>query len=155
MTRATLMMTFPITDLAEAEIALNYFNGFHDGFIKQFTLNSHDRFEARGVQTSRERLTLEITLAHYNYQQDTKPVHQLIKATFFGVMNLSIDFSGLSYEWSINHLSFFETECTLEDGQTASGLGLSLVQSRLNSRREWELHEDIRFTFSRAEFEEL
>ena len=70
-------------------------------------------------------------------------------------MNLSLDFSGLSYEWSIHHLTYFETERPLEDGQIAASLGASLVQSRLNSRREWELHEDVRFTFSRVEFEEL
>ncbi|MEW5960818.1 MAG: hypothetical protein AB1801_24095 [Chloroflexota bacterium] len=65
---------------------------------------------------------LEITLAHYNYQRDTKPAHQLIKARFFEAMNLSIDVSGLSYEWSINHMALFETQRTLEDGQTAACL---------------------------------
>lgn len=82
-------------------------------------------------------------------------MHQLIRARFFEVMNLSIDFSGLSYEWSINHLAFFETQRTLEDGRIAMCLGVSLVQSRLNSQREWKLHEDVRFTFSRVEFAEL
>jgi hypothetical protein len=148
-------MTHLVTSLDEANRALDYFNSFHDGFIKQLTVISHDEFEARGVQASSERLTLEIIFAHYNYQQDTRPADQRIRARFFEVMNLAIDFSGLSYEWSINHISFSETERTLETGQTAACLGASLVQSRLNSRREWELHEDIRFTFSRAEFEEL
>lgn len=148
-------MTRFVANLSEAEAVLDYFNGLHDGFIKQLALTSHDRFEVRGEQASGERLTLEITFAHYNYQQDTKPAHQLIKARFFEVMNLLIDFSGLSYEWSINHLTFIETQRVLEDGQTVACLGASLVQSRLNSRREWELHEDVRFTFSRAEFEEL
>jgi hypothetical protein len=141
--------------IAEAEPILDYFNGFHDGFIKQLVLISHDRFEARGVQTSDERLTLEITFAHYNYQQDTKPTHQLIQARFFEVMNLSLDFSGLSHKWSVYDVTFFETQRALEDGQTAACLGASLVQSRLNSRREWERHEDVRFTFRWAEFEEL
>ena len=74
------MTTYMINNLTEAEAVLNYFNGFHDGFIKQLALISHDRFEARGVQTRGEGLTLEITLAHYNYQHDSKPVDQLIKA---------------------------------------------------------------------------
>jgi hypothetical protein len=148
-------MIYLISSLDEAKTVLDYFNGFHDGFIKQLAVISHDRFEARGVQVRGERLTLEITFAHYNYQQDTKPAGQRIRARFFEVMNLTIDFSGVSYEWSINHVSFFETERGLEDGQTVACLGASLVQSRLNPWREWELHEDIRFTFSRAEFEEL
>lgn len=155
MRRAALMTTSIINNLSEAEAMLAYFNNFHDGFIKQFAIISHDRFETRGVQTSNERLTLDITFAHYNYQQDTKPAHQLIQARFFEVMNLALDFRGLSYEWSINHLTIFETQRILEDGQTAACLGLSLVQSRLKPRREWELHEDVGFTFSRAEFVEI
>lgn len=149
------MTTYIITNLSEAEAALDYFNGFHDGFIKQLALISHDQFEARGVQAGGGGLTLEITFAHYNYQQDSKPVDQLIKANFFKVMNVAIDFSGLSCEWSVNHLKFFETHRVLEDGQIEACLGANLVQSRLNPRREWKLHEDVRFTFSRAEFEEL
>ena len=149
------MTTYIIINRSEAEAALDYFNGFHDGFIKQLSLISHDQFEGRGVQASGERITLEITFAHYNYQQDSKPVDQLIKASFFKVMNVAVDFSGLSYEWSVNHLEFFETKRVLEDGQTEGCLGANLVQSRLNSQRKWELHEDVRFTFSRAEFEEL
>jgi hypothetical protein len=149
------VMPYLVTGLNEAETALDYFNSFHDGFIRQLAIMSHDRFEARGVQASGERLTLEITFAHYNYQQDTKPAHQLIQARFFEVMNLALDFSGLSHEWSINHVTFSETQRTLEDGRTAACLGASLVQSRLNSQREWELHKDVHFTFSRAEFEEL
>lgn len=107
------------------------------------------------MQASGERLTLEITFAHYNYQQDSKPVDQLIRARFFKVMKVAIDVSGLSYEWSVNHLKFFEMQRTLEDGHNEACLGANLVQFRLNSQRKWELHEDIRFTFSRAEFEEL
>jgi len=149
------MTIYIINNLGEAEAALDYFNGFHDGFIKQLTLISHDQFEARGVQAGGGGLRLKITFAHYNYQQDSKPVDQLIKTSFFKVMNVAIDFSGLSYEWSVNHLNFFETQRALEDGQEVACLGLSLVQSRLNPRREWELHDDVRCTFSRAEFEEL
>ena len=77
MRRAALMTTYIITNLSEADAALDYFNGFHDGFIKQLALISHDQFEARGVQASGERLTLEITFAHYNYRQDSKPVDRL------------------------------------------------------------------------------
>jgi len=73
-------MPYLIISLDEAKTVLDYFNGFHDGFIKQLTVISHDKFESRGVQASGERLTLEITFAHYNYQQDTKPADQRIRA---------------------------------------------------------------------------
>ena len=32
--------------IEDAESILDYFNGFHDGFIKQFTLKSQDEFNA-------------------------------------------------------------------------------------------------------------
>ncbi len=149
------MMIFTVASLGEAETMLDYFNGFHDGFIKQFSIISHDHFAARGEQVSSQRLALEITFAHYNYQQDTRPAHQHIRASFADVMNLTLNFSGLSYEWSINYLQFFETQRPLEGGQTEACLGVSLVQSRLSAARQWELHEDVRFTCGRAEFAEL
>jgi hypothetical protein len=37
----------------EAAAILEYFNGFHDGFIKQLTLSSYDYFERRGCRPAR------------------------------------------------------------------------------------------------------
>ena len=37
----------------EAEAILEYFNGFHDGFIKRLTMFSQDYFEARGYRSAR------------------------------------------------------------------------------------------------------
>ena len=84
------MTTYIINNLSEAEAALDYFNSFHDGFIKQLALISHDQFETPGVQTGGGGLTLEITFAPYNYQQDSKPVDQLIRARFFKVMKRTL-----------------------------------------------------------------
>ena len=54
------MSTNHIVATAEAEALLEYFNGFHDGFIKQLTLISHDYFEARGIQVCSGRLDLDL-----------------------------------------------------------------------------------------------
>ena len=149
------MKLIKVTQFDQAKASLDYFNGFHDGFIKRLSLISGDQFEAWGVQSSSERLTLEITIAHYNYQQGTKSPDQLITASFYEVMNLSMAFSGLSYEWSINHVSISEARRTLEDGRVEACLEAVLTQSRLNNERQWELYDSLKFTFSRAEFEEL
>jgi hypothetical protein len=57
----------------EAAAILEYFNGFHDGFIKRLTLNSFDYFESRGVQACSGRLDLELVIAHYNYRNGNLP----------------------------------------------------------------------------------
>ena len=51
----------------EAEALLEYFNGFHDGFIKQLTLISHDYFEA-GEYRSAQGGSTSTSIAHYNYR---------------------------------------------------------------------------------------
>jgi hypothetical protein len=62
----------------EAEAVLDYFNGFHDGFIKRLTLVSHDYFEARGTQVCSGRLDLELLIAHYNYRDGEPPADQVV-----------------------------------------------------------------------------
>ena len=42
----------------------------------------------------------------------------------------------------------------LEDGRTEPCLKASLLQSRLTDNREWQRNEDLKFTFSYAEFDE-
>ncbi len=155
-------MQYHVRAVEEGRVALEYFNAFHDGFVKSLSIQSHDVFERRGVQTCLGLLDVELLIAHYNYQQDTRPHDQLIRATFHGVTDLAVLVSGLPYEWSIKYVAIAAaTRCL--DGVHLGGvqvrwtpcLELVLVQSRLNSNREWELHEDVRLSFDHAELEEL
>src|ERR671917_581753 len=67
-----------LTTPEEVEAILEYFNGFHDGFIKKLTLSSHDYFERRGVQACSGRLDLDLVIAHYNYRSGEPPANQLV-----------------------------------------------------------------------------
>ena len=139
----------------EAALAVReYFNAFHDGFIKTLTLVSHDVFEARGVQAASARLDLTLCFAHYNYQQGSRPASQLITGQFYEVMDLSLACRGFLHEWSIYDLSFSEAHRMLEDGREEPCLRAVLQQSRLSPSRTWQQHEDLAFTFRRATFEE-
>jgi hypothetical protein len=144
-----------VTTAEEATAVLDYYNAFHDGFVRRLAVASHDVFEAVGVQAHRGALDLEMLIAHYNYQSGTKPATQEVRATFRGVRDLVVSFSGLAYEWSINRLDLAGASRKLEDGRLASCLLAVLVQPRLSPAREWQLHEDVTFTFESAEFEEL
>jgi hypothetical protein len=143
------------TSLKEATDFLDYFNGFHDGFIKRLSIVSKDQFVSRGEQQCSGELGLEITFAHYNYQNGKPPHDQLVAARFEGVKDLAIEFSGNSYEWAIDSLSVAETERSREQGGVESCLKGVLVQKRLSERREWIRHEDLTFTFRGCDFQEL
>ena len=91
----------------EAAAILEYFNGFHDGFIKRLTLNSYDYFERWGVQACSGRLDLEVVIAHYNYR-DGEPAGgpKLVHARFTHVRNLQADMPGKAAEWTIMNVHF-------------------------------------------------
>ena len=139
-------MTFTIATPAQADAALEYFNGFHDGFIRELTLRSHDRFEARGVHEISGRLDLEIVFAHYNYRSGEPPADQLVRARFDAVAGLVADFPLAQGEWSIDRLELGP------DGH--GGLLARLHQHRLIDGA-WTTREGLRFTCRRAELEEL
>src|SRR5918998_3756926 len=90
----------------EAEAVLEYFNGFHDGFIKRLTLVSHDYFEARGTQVCSGRLDLEVLIAHYNYRDGEPPPDQVVQARFTHVRHLHADMPSNAAEWSLLHVHF-------------------------------------------------
>ena len=142
------------TTLDEVLGLLDYFNGFHDGFIKRLSVLSRDEFVSRGEQHCAGELGLEITFAHYNYQDGRRPHDQLVEARFDGVKELAIEFSGNSYEWAVDGLTIAETERALEGGGVEACLRAVLVQKRLSDGREWVRHEDVTFTFRGCSFRE-
>jgi hypothetical protein len=87
----------------EAAAILEYFNGFHDGFIKQLTLNSYGYFErwgcrpARGVWTSswRSRTTTTATGNLRRTRSSTRFTH---------VRDLQADMPGRAAEWTIMYV---------------------------------------------------
>lgn len=137
------MITRVVT-VSEAEAALRYFNGFHDGFIRRLTLHSHDRFEARGVHQVSGRLDLELLFGHYNYRDGEPPADQLVEARFYQVRDLVTDISHRHGEWSIDRVLIEASE---------PGLETRVVLHRLAEGR-WSTHEAIRFAFRQAEFTE-
>ena len=50
-----------------AERALDYFNGFHDGFMKRILFEPQDRVDEDLSQTCTGVFDVKIDFAHYNY----------------------------------------------------------------------------------------
>jgi hypothetical protein len=147
--------TYPFRDLLEAQSALEYFNHFHDAFVKKLCLASFDHFPERGVQTTSGIFEVEILFCHYNYRQGEPSPDQLVRATFQRVKDLQVSIRGVSYEWSVNRVEFSAIRRILEDNRAEPCLALALWQPRLNRRREWEHEEIVRFTFCTGEITEL
>jgi hypothetical protein len=148
-------MTHPIPNLQDAQKALDYFNLFHDAFIKKLCVTSYDRFEERGVQSLSGHLDVEILFSHYNYREGKPPPGQIIRAVFYRAREIQANFLGVSYEWSVNRVEVREAQRKLETNQVEACLELVLWQPRLNDRREWEHQDVLRFSFSSGEFVEL
>jgi len=107
-----------LNTIEDAESILDYFNGFHDGFIKQLTLKSQDEFKAWGHQFCTGELSLEIVFAHYNYAAGERPHTQRVEASFRQVKDLSINFSGQPHEWSILNVLVTESAQSRADGSS-------------------------------------
>jgi len=120
-------MRFEVNTAAAAEPAIEYFNAFHDGFVAELRLTSNDSFPERRVQETGGPPDLEIVFAHYNYERDTRPAGQLVRASFRGVMGFEADVTGLGTESSVHHVAIEATSRRRDDGSEEPCLRASIV----------------------------
>ena len=125
-----------------------YFNAFHDGFVRRLTVLSRDEFEDIGVHALAGPLDLEIEFAHYNYGQGAPPAERCILARFAGVRCLHVEFTGAESDWPIK--SFELDESATNDG---SFFG-RLTQARLIDGA-WSDAEAMSFCFDTGVLREL
>lgn len=146
-------MSHTVATLEQAVVALEYFNAFHDGFIRRLSLISHDTFEARGVHTLSGRLDLELDLAHYNYRDGEPPADQVVELRFAEVRDLWVDMPYANGEWAINDLRI-ASAIRNEFGREEPCLAAAMRHHRLEQGR-WTVREVLRFTFKGGEFTEV
>ncbi len=144
-----------VRSVEDAARVLEYFNAFHDSFIRQLEVRSHDLFEARGVQVCSGHLDLELVFAHYNYQADRKSHAQRVSARFFHVSELAANFSGRSHEWTVYELEIRPAAPGERDEPVDRPLEAVLRQSRWQVGADWVRSDDLKFRFQYAEFREL
>ena len=146
-------MIYPVTTLEQARAALEYFNGFHDGFVRKLGLVSHDVFEARGVHTLSGRLDLELDVAHYNYREGEPPADQIVELRFAEVRDLWMDLPYTFGEWAIIELRLASATRTAF-GKAEPCLAAAMLHHRLEEEH-WAEREVLWFTFRSAEFTEV
>ncbi len=145
-------MDYRVTSLEDAIEALEYFNYFHDGFIKRLTLISHDAFDENKGQLCSGKFDVEIDFAHYNYAQGVPPYDQLIAAHFYNVKDVMFDFRGMTFEWAINTCSIVAAARQDHYGHPEPCLALVLSRNHLDESRQWTIKEGRLFTFTYATF---
>lgn len=140
-------MALEVRDPEDAALAVERFNAFHDGFIRELVLTSHDSFVDRHTHDTTGRLDLRLLFAHSNYDEGRPPFDQLVEVTFYDVRELAVSFSGRPTDWPIDRLDLSVAD--------ADRLAARLAQPRLIDGTRWERVEAMAFTFSRARFEEV
>ena len=139
------MVTLEVRDARSAREAVEYFNAFHDGFVRELRLVSHDRFEDRHTHATTGRLDLHVVFAHSNYDEGRPPFDRLVRATFLEVRDLRTSFTGRPTDWPIDGLAL-EPE--------SARLRARLRQPRLVGDA-WERAEAMTFSFETATFAEV
>ena len=157
--------SFAVSSLAEATRALEYFNGFHDGFMRRIVIDSQDKMHEDFSQDATGIFDVTIDFAHYNYafketstpnEPPFAPYNQIIRAEFRNVQDLFCDFSSAFLGNSIIGLRIHPAN-RRQGGSTATESCLALHLARhyyLEAHRRFELRESQFFTFSEATFSE-
>jgi len=150
---------FVVNSASDGKIALDYFNGFHDGFVRRIVIVSRDRFEEIGVQTADGVYDVTVDFAHYNYRNGDEPFHpvdQVVEARFSDVEDIHVD---LSREYLGSPITALYIEAQrrrrnlLPDREDCLAL-LWGRQRYVEQDRRYEFIKERLFTFSRAVFRE-
>ena len=144
---------------SDAREILDQFNGFHDGFIKQLSLRSHDSFEKHGPDETdiTHRLTgnfdAVIQIAHYNYS-GLQPLDRVVKCYFKRVRDFCLDLREfMSYEWNIRYVEIQPSQRKNENDEVEECFSLVFSWSKLIDN-QWSEQKQQILTFAEAEFEE-
>jgi len=152
--------TYLVSSPASAARALDYFNGFHDGFMKRIVIESRDKIGEDQSQSCTGVFDVVIDFAHYNYSDGSAPFHphnQIVRAEFRNVQDIVLEFREGFIGNTIIGFSIVSVN-RRAGGQTHEEQALGLRFSRhflIEEERRYELRESQLFTFTDATFVEL
>ena len=150
---------FEVSSEDDGNSALDYFNGFHDGFIHRIEIVSRDRFEKIGSQTADGVYDVTIDFPHYNYRNGEEPFHpvdQIVEARFSDVQDIHVDLAREYLGSSITAL-YIEAERRRRNLMPEPEECLALFWGRqryVEEERRYEFRKERLFTFACAEFRE-
>ena len=99
-------MKFIIKTIDDAQNALDYFNHFHDGLIKELSMVSRDELGDDGSQSCTGQFDISLGIRHQNYPSYNKESCRVIGATFVDARNISLAFGDVGEcDWNILAIS--------------------------------------------------
>ena len=148
-----------VSSTEEAAAAFDYFNGFHDGFMKRIDIASRDEIEEDRSQSCTGVFDVEIEFAHYNYADGAAPFHphnQIVRAVFRDVQDIFCDFREGFLGNTIINLSVVPVNRRRgASTEVETALGLQLARHYCQEEyRRYELRQSQLFTFTKATFRE-
>jgi hypothetical protein len=151
--------SFQVSSVEEAARALEYYNGFHDGFMKRMLIESHDEIHRDLSQSCTGVFEVAVDFAHYNYANGAEPFHphnQIVRAEFRNVQDLCCDFGQGFLGNTIISVSIIPVNRRKGgEATTEQCLGLRLGRHFfLDESRRHEFRESQLFTFTDATFVE-
>jgi hypothetical protein len=149
-----------ISSLDEGRQVFDYFNGFHDGFMKRMEIVSQDEIDEDHGQQCTGVYDVVVDFAHYNYADGDSPFHpynQIVRARFRDVHDIFCDLQPGYLGNTISALSVTpKMRITTLGGTPEECLGLQLARNfYIEQHRRFELRQSELFTFKDAVFEEL
>lgn len=157
-------MKFPLKSAADAVEVLEYFNWFHDAFIKNFTVNSLDRFVAAKSLKPPADIQCEsgcgyqvrIDFAHYNYKMGKRNAKRIIRATFSNPEDILFDLTlppGSSSARTIQKVEIAPT--IVRAPEERATLDLFVVWNVVLNDRAWHTVRAKVLRFDHAQFQEI
>ena len=149
---------FEIASPKDAVEALDYFNGFHDGFMKRILIASQDQMDEDFGQSCSGVFEVEIDFAHYNYPPGgQRPFNQLVRARFHDVQDIFCELRGEYLGNTIIKLAIVPVNRRASSSTVVrEALALQLGRNFYHEHgRRYEYRESQLFTFTDATFREL
>jgi len=104
-------MNYLLKKKEDVKNVLDRLNYFHDGFIKELCLTSHDKFDSDKSQFCTGEFSLKIDFAHYNYDEGRPPFNRIIRCFFKDVKDFNFNFRNFRLaDGAITLLEIEETE---------------------------------------------
>ncbi len=157
--RVAAALAIEVNSVGEAERALAYFNGFHDGFIQRLVITSLDAIAEDLSQSCTGLFAVDIEFAHYNYAVGDRPLQahtRRVYARFEGVREPRCEFAEEYLGNTIIALDVVAaTRHPMSIPRDEACLALELTRHfLLDAERRWETRRLRLFTFERATFRE-
>lgn len=157
-------MKLILKDAGDAKKILDYFNHFHDGFIKKFSVTSRDRFTAVKSSEARTRSIrhtlgegywVRIDFAHHNYRPGGGDARRIVRATFLNAKDIIFDLTlpnGSSNSRDIANVEILPASAEKPKGK--STMALFITWNVVLPDRKWHTFRNRILCFEQAIFDE-